>query len=158
MGELFRLGAPMRRIGFTGTRKGMTPEQREVFRIRMIAFSLGGFISEWHDGSAIGSDAQARELVRELRRVHFRELKIHSHPPLDDRQMVHLDADVYYNPKKFLDRDHDIVDASDDLIACPRMMKEELRSGTWATIRYARKKGQFYHIMIIWPDGSTRFE
>ena len=38
-------------------------------------------------------------------------------------------------------RNQIIVDQSDILIAAPRSDNEEQRSGTWATIRYARKIG-----------------
>jgi hypothetical protein len=38
-------------------------------------------------------------------------------------------------------------------LACPRGYTEELRSGTWATIRYARKTGVPY--VIIFPDRTV---
>lgn len=37
--------------------------------------------------------------------------------------------------------------------AAPKDFKEELRSGTWATIRYAVKQQK--RVIIIFPDGST---
>src|SRR5262245_55419877 len=49
-----------------------------------------------------------------------------------------------------------IVDETEALIATPRGFKEELRSGTWACVRYARKAGRTLH--IVWPDGSVRAE
>ena len=55
--------------------------------------------------------------------------------------------------KKALDRNHDIVDDSDILIACPGEKEEVLRSGTWATIRYAKKQGK--SVIIIYPDGEV---
>lgn len=54
-------------------------------------------------------------------------------------------------PEDLLARNRDIVDETEILIACPGHMHEELRSGTWSTIRYAVKI-QRPHI-IIWPDG-----
>jgi hypothetical protein len=42
-------------------------------------------------------------------------------------------------PKPFLDRNKDIVNSCDILIACPENDIEVLRSGTWSTIRYAKK-------------------
>lgn len=143
------------KIGFTGTRKGMTPEQKESLRQLLVDVGMGRLITEWHDGSAQGADAEARELVRSLRPGALR-LQIHSHPPLNDRWAVTLDAEVVHPPKPFLDRDHDIVDATDRLIACPKQIKEVIRSGTWATVRYARKQKKL--ITFIWPSGAVTSE
>jgi outer membrane protein insertion porin family len=54
-----------------------------------------------------------------------------------------------------LDRNRAIVDSCDVLIACPKG-PEEQRSGTWATVRYARKQKK--RIVIIWPDGEVTEE
>jgi len=48
------------------------------------------------------------------------------------------------------------VDETEWLWAIPGEFKEVLRSGTWSTIRYARKKGK--KVLIIWPDGSSIVE
>jgi hypothetical protein len=55
--------------------------------------------------------------------------------------------------KEYLDRNHDIVDSSDLLIAVSESTVEVLRSGTWATIRYAKKLRK--PIKIIYPDGKV---
>jgi len=65
-------------------------------------------------------------------------------------------SDIRRNPKPYLERNHNIVDESELLIACPKSKEEELRSGTWATVRYARKKG--VRIILIYPDGSVSEE
>lgn len=49
-------------------------------------------------------------------------------------------------------RNHDIVDSTELLIACPKEQVEVLRSGTWATIRYARKKE--ITVWLIDPEGQ----
>jgi hypothetical protein len=59
-------------------------------------------------------------------------------------------------PKKYVERDHDIVDETDMMISFPPTNKEILRSGTWTTIRYARKKKK--KLYIIYPDGSCVLE
>ena len=41
--------------------------------------------------------------------------------------------------KEYIERNHDVVDTCDLLIAMPNTELEVVRSGTWATIRYARK-------------------
>jgi hypothetical protein len=53
-----------------------------------------------------------------------------------------VDGDVLYKPKPPLARDRDIVNAVEFLIAAPKSDDQTLRSGTWTTIRYARKTGK----------------
>jgi hypothetical protein len=56
------------------------------------------------------------------------------------------------DPKPYLVRNHDMVDQSEFLIGTPGEEQEVLRSGTWATIRYARKLKR--PILIILPKGK----
>jgi hypothetical protein len=58
-------------------------------------------------------------------------------------------------PKPPLDRNRDIVDAVDVLLVGPKG-PEELRSGTWSCVRYARRKG--VRRVIFWPDGTIEEE
>lgn len=58
---------------------------------------------------------------------------------------------IEYEPDWEPKRNHDIVDATEWLIATPKKF-EEIRSGTWATVRYAKKVKK--PVTIIWPDGS----
>jgi hypothetical protein len=58
-------------------------------------------------------------------------------------------GDTVYPEKEYIERNHNIVDNTDMLIAFPSTKTEILKSGTWATIRYARKKGK--KIIIIDP-------
>ena len=46
-------------------------------------------------------------------------------------------------------------DETDMLVACPKG-PEEVRSGTWSTVRFARKRGK--RIVIIMPDGTVTEE
>jgi hypothetical protein len=41
-------------------------------------------------------------------------------------------------------------------VACPRTDQEQRRSGTWATVRYARKVGK--PVLIIGRDGKIKLE
>ena len=50
--------------------------------------------------------------------------------------------------KIYLQRNLDIIKNSNILIACPiNKNKEELRSGTWSTIRQAKKQNITVHIL-----------
>jgi hypothetical protein len=51
------------------------------------------------------------------------------------------EADVVHDPRPPLERNLLMVDRAQLLLAAPRSSVEERRSGTWATIRYARRVG-----------------
>jgi len=52
--------------------------------------------------------------------------------------------------EEYLVRNHDIVDAVDKMYAFPKEIEEQWRgSGTWATIRYAKKKKK--SLMVSFP-------
>jgi predicted Rossmann fold nucleotide-binding protein DprA/Smf involved in DNA uptake len=60
-------------------------------------------------------------------------------------------------PDEYLKRNRAIVDGSEILVATPKEEDgEALRSGTWATVRYARKMGRV--IYIVRPSGVIEIE
>ena len=119
------------KIGFTGTQKGMSDLQiEEIFNI--LTFFKDG---EFHHGDCIGSDIQAALIAKEL------GYYVVSHPPIIMSKRGYFDQnDKILKPLDYIKRNHVIVDCTDVLIAAPRTNIEEIRSGTWATIRYAEKK------------------
>ncbi len=136
-------------MGFTGTQGGMTRPQKSVFTSRLPQI----LHIEFHHGDCIGADEEAVNIVRR----ECLNPKIVVHPPEDDskRAFVQLwNNDVLLEPKGYIPRNHDIVDAVEEIIATPRGFVEERRSGTWATIRYAWKME--VPITIIFPDGTTK--
>lgn len=140
----------MLEIGFTGTRLGMTiPQHMSVTQIMFNQYRRGirdGFNTQWHHGVCIGSDFQVHDLV-----LLF-EFNIHGHPPEDEKYMASCTGfNELSSPKPYLQRNHDIVDACTTLIATPKENHNVLRSGTWATIRYA--KGLGIDVAIIIPSG-----
>lgn len=134
------------KIGFTGTQDGMTEIQKERF-FAIYSWYLRNFLDdlEFHQGQCIGADQEALEIVQSLGGVWTV-----SHPPTETRRQHNILCDEIREPKWFLDRDHDIVDEVNVLLAAPRSRKEELRSGTWATVRYARKV--LRPLEMVWPD------
>ena len=136
----------MLHIGFTGTRKGMTKEQ--MVRVK---YHFGDAPAEritMHLGDCKGADTEAHALADGL------GIKLHGHPPDNPRHRSFLRYDVTEEPLPYLERNHAIVDACNILIATPKEHEEVLRSGTWATIRYA--KAQNKPIVIIYPDGNEQ--
>lgn len=135
------------KIGFTGTQKGMSKDQKRA----LIFFISSPGIEEFHHGDCNGADEQAHNIVKGT------DIKIHVHPPKNPKKRSFCrDYSVIYEKKEYLDRNHSIVDMTDILLAMPSGKEEEIRSGTWATIRYARKVGK--KCLIIFPDGSMKGE
>ena len=120
------------KLGVTGTRYGLNSIQKaDAWRI---LDSIDG-LKEFHHGDCIGVDT---EMANTVRRMHP-DCVIHSHPPLDKAKQGDFVSDVVHKPAAFLYRNHRIVDAVQLLLAIPKEPQETIRSGTWATIRYARK-------------------
>ena len=134
-------------IGFTGTQDGMTYRQQCAFGVEIETFSPERF----RHGLCIGADEQAHWITR----TFAPKAIIYGHPPTNTSKMARCPVDVMNDPAEYLARNRHIVDLSDMLIAGPKG-PEETRSGTWSTVRYARKLGR--PIKIIWPDGSVSAE
>lgn len=192
------------KIGFTGTRKGLTDVQRATLRDELekldaenshrvqsgimrraehpdwelpsgvAALMFDGATAEeagriaqgeqvqpgtveFHHGDCVGADAQAHQLVRSLYADPEEGWFVVTHPPTDPKARAWCGVVEYDGPgdqlfpKPYLERNHAIVDATDCLIACPDGPERE-RSGTWATVRYARRRGK--RVVVIMPDGE----
>ena len=144
------------KIGFTGTQYGMTHKQYSAIVRLLNKLSKEDEVTEVHHGDCIGADADMHGLVL----MNFENMVNHIHPPTDPKKRDFSLGDekriVWYEEKEYIERNHDIVDATDILVATPKDVHEELRSGTWATIRYARKMNKPIH--IVYSDGSVKFE
>lgn len=143
----------MRAVGFTGSRVGTTAEQYKAMRQEISRAMLGTFEAEFHHGDCVGSDEEAHDVAWSL------GYRIVVHPPTDHKLRAWVqtsdywdkDTDVVLLERPYISRNRDIVDAATLLIATPDG-PERARSGTWATIRYARDRG--VKTVIIMPDGS----
>jgi len=142
----------VQRLSYTGTRKGMTQQQmREVLAIFKLSESRGPAVRKiFHHGGAPGGDRQAHRISQ----APTIKARVYVHPAkgADPIDWYKLGAEHVYDPQPPLVRNPDIVEGGELLVATPFEMEEILRSGTWATIRYARKIGKPY--VIIRPDGS----
>lgn len=134
-------------IGFTGTRYGMTIDQRRT----VCELLTRDGITEVHHGDCVGADADFHQLANGWRH------HIVIHPPTDEKLRAFCDGTdvVHHVAKPYLDRNRDIVDACDQLIATPKEDGEPFGKGggTWYTIRYAREIGK--RVAIVYPDGEV---
>jgi hypothetical protein len=129
-------------IGFTGTKMGMTNRQKNVFS-SIVANAL-----ELHHGDDSGADLDAHNIARKYG-VDF----IFFNNPYKYYIRAFCQGDYTMPEAPFLKRNKNIVDYTDLLVACPNGFEEVIRSGTWATWRYAVKQEKLW--IIIWPDGTN---
>lgn len=127
-------------ISFTGTRRGMTEAQRAG--VLTLLQDLKPKLAR--HGCCFGADRDFHVLCQ-CRKV--------GHPSTLDNQAAWAESnlDLSEAPLPPLERNHTMVDHSSALIATPGESREMLRSGTWATIRYAAKVGRPTY--IVFPDG-----
>lgn len=137
------------KIGFTGTREGLSANQAVALEYFLRKFKP---VIEFHHGCCLGADAEAHDIA-------FRfNISIHAHPAKNPS--LRMDYQDYRSvvlicPKTtYLERNRNIVDSTEILIACPKEDKEPPSNrgrpgGTWYTIRYARK--QKHTIYILYP-------
>lgn len=116
------------KVGITGGRSGARPDQLETLRSKLFEV----FATSLHHGDCVGADAQAHEIAREL------GLRIVVYPPDNPEYRAWCAGDEFWSPRPYLKRNYDIVDNTDLLIALPDR-PECQRSGTWSTVRYARR-------------------
>jgi hypothetical protein len=148
----------MNNIGFTGSREGLTKPQHQS-----LVGLLGAFISEklattpdsvpqFHHGDCVGADMLSGDAA------HDAGYEMHIHPPNIGSLRAYCSnryPATVYDAFPYLVRNKNIVDNTDILIATPNG-PETTRSGTWSTVRYARKKSK--EIWIVYPNGEIAKE
>lgn len=128
-------------VGFTGTQQGLTPWQWTKLMEVLTKLKAMGYVAV-HHGDCVGADAEAHKLAKSL------GFRVVGHPPNNPVKRAWCQFDEVWPEKPYLCRNREIVKATMLLVACPGEAVEQLRSGTWATIRCARaKKKQI--IMVV---------
>lgn len=117
-------------VGISGTRHGANATQLYEIKTLLMDFKEQG-AKNFRHGDCIGVDVEAADIARKL--GYF--IIIHPGP-----FGVGSKTDIILGRLPFLDRNKIIVDMSDVMLIVPYTNKEILRSGTWATYRYAQKK------------------
>lgn len=134
-------------LGFTGTRRGLSSEQRNTLAFFLaLAMPELGACCLVH-GGCVGADECAAVMAHEIGYTTI------EYPSNIEAQRTAFKSTVSHAPMPPLDRNPLIVSNAQVLVACPRGFEEERRSGTWATVRYARRS--CVPIVFIWPDGTV---
>jgi hypothetical protein len=132
-------------IGFTGTRSVVTAAQSSTLA-HCLSFWLCDGFDTFHHGDCLSADALAHAFASRM------GYYVVLHPPTDPRFRAFCQADRSCTPLPYMTRNSEIVAHAHRMIAVSSTPGEVLRSGTWATIRRARRAG--LPIEIIYPDGS----
>lgn len=137
-------------LGVTGSSSAITPAQSESAKMWMSALKAEQNLVEMHHGDCIKADAKLHDIAIEL------GIPVIIHPPRNNRKRAFcLGYTRRYEEKEYLERNRDIVLSATEMLACPDST-ETTQSGTWYTVRQARKKG--IRITLIWPDGRVEVE
>lgn len=136
------------KLGFSGTRQGMTEEQMAIVRSLLMLLDRDDTVRH---GDCLGADFEFHAMA-----VSRGVLKIIVHPPaLSSHRAFVSPAQVsqMLDPKPYLERNRAIVDGSRVLLATPSTEVEQKRGGTWSTIRYAKKIR--VPTIVVYPSGKV---
>jgi hypothetical protein len=129
-------------VAFTGTQEGMTKFQRRAFRDLLWEMEPRVLIH----GDCIGADAQAHDIAVKM------DIEVWIRPCFIHQKRAYKEGKILADPEDPIERNHKMVDQSHALIGCPKQVEPQLRSGTWATVRYAKKRDVLR--WLVYPDGS----
>ena len=131
------------KVGISATREGLSFEQKEW----LIKGLVRGIIQiDWlGHGDCIGGDADVHEIVKK-----YTKARIEIFPPENPSKRAWCEGDIVHTPKPYLDRNLDIINWCDVFLGFPKGT-EEVRSGTWSTIRKAKNKPG----LIIYPNAEV---
>ncbi len=118
----------------------------------MYWFKHLGKVVIFRHGGCEGSDTDAHNIIKNFPTLIF----VHPGTRAQYLNFNNLKSTTkVFEPKPFLERNHDIVNLTGHFLACPNSKIEQVRSGTWATIRYAKKINK--PVYIIYPDGTMGY-
>lgn len=137
-------------LGVTGSRTGMSAPQAKV----LLSFLQEGPPTRAHHGDCVGVDAIFHGAVRMV----APQAVIIGHPPTNDMFRAFCPCDFERPPKDYLYRNAEMVAEINHLLAFPNRPNRPgpAGGGTWATIRYARKRK--IPITICRVDGTVQKE
>lgn len=136
----------VKRLAFTGTRSELPEAQVAGLRRELERLQAEGFEVLMH-GDCVGADAVAHGLALEL------GWSVHMFPPNKAGMRAMCEGATWVeSPQPYLKRNRAMVERAQLLVACP-WGEEIVRSGVWATVRYARKRGVV--VRVVRPDGDV---
>lgn len=122
----------------------MTQEQKASFlqvvsRLRYLSITDRTSTVTFSHGGCVGADHEAHNLLL-TRQMGFR-VEIYPASDVDWKYVSRDKGAIKYPPAPALERNREIVNRSQILLAAPKTNSQVLRSGTWSTVRYAIGRG-----------------
>jgi hypothetical protein len=124
--------AQLTNVGITASRDGLSTQQCDVLDtlLKRLRESFGALL--FHHGCCVGGDEIGAQFAKKLGYL------VVGHPPDKDKLRSRVECDYLMSPLPYLKRDTRIVEWSDFMIGLPKIPECD-RSGTWFTIREARR-------------------
>ncbi len=146
-------------VGFTGTKKGMTVAQAQQLEAYCSQYAekmtADGFVSALilHHGDCVGADAQAHMIAGNS----GWQVEIHPGTDNDGNSPYRANCEgsfvrAIHPPCRYAERNVDIVTTTAMLLATPSG-PEKMRSGTWSTVRAARKMSR--PVIVFTTEGDV---
>ncbi len=136
-------------VGFTGSRRMMTGLQLE---------QVGKWLDTLRPERACHGDCVGSDTMFHYEAIN-RTILTCIHPPSKPDLRSFCKGQVTADPKPYLQRNLDIIDHAEIIIATPFGPEAKApRSGTWFTIRRAREDlddGELLSLYIVYPDGTV---
>lgn len=133
-------------VSVSGTREGASDAQLLALAETLLHYKeTHGSNVELHHGDCLGVDVQAAEVAAIMK------YEVVSHPPTKNNMRAFHDSDVIMPTKGYLERDRDLAELCDVLIAMPLVHDVNAESGTWYTIRHAMRINK--DVIVIDRDG-----
>jgi len=132
------------RLGVTATRHGLSDSQRDHAERTFVDLLTEWDEIEFHHGRCVGGDEETLLIAKSF----GSRVRTVAHPAIIHPNMIsQVTSDVELPAKPPLKRNVDIVDVVRMLLAYPHQEHEVIRSGTWSTIRYARKTMRLHTVV-----------
>jgi len=139
------------RLGFTGTREGLTVGQRQALdrRVQELVCEHAGKVVAVH-GACVGADAAFDRVC-----IDHTIPRSHRPGPVPALRMKNSQTlgSFVFSPEPFEVRNKKIAESVDHLLVCPKQMTEQRRGGTWQTYRFGLRRD--IQITTFFPDGTT---
>lgn len=136
--------------GFTGTVHPLTEDQ--LRGLRKALRSVLGKGDTFRHGDCVGADEAAERIAHQI------GARVVVHPGENERWQAsfhrgRIEGHVYLPSKPNLERNRDIVNGSEVMVAVPHIkLHRQCRHGECATVRYALSQGK--DVTVVHPDGS----
>lgn len=139
-------------LGVTGTRNGISHAQRDFAKSFLAQCDVG---STLRHGACLGADDDIVRIVFNMNYYRNNLFSIIAYPPIVETFYSHISvikSNEIMSREDYLERNLRIVQDCNFLLAFPGQDYEVVRSGTWATVRMARRLKREH--MIVLPDGT----